>query len=84
MCVTLQLNETTIGTRMFLQLGETTNGSISRNNRTSFQIMSAKLKCSVKCDANSIVDVTCLKGRGSSHYLRLFNASISCCQGQIN
>ena len=37
----LQLGETTIGTWHFLQLFETTIGSISRNNRTSFQILSA-------------------------------------------
>ena len=35
-------------------------GSIRRNNRiTSFQIISAKLKCSVKCGANSIV-ISCM------------------------
>ena len=33
----------------------TTIGSIPRNDRTaSFQIISMKLKCSVKCDANNI------------------------------
>ena len=40
----------------FLQLYETPIGSIPRNNRaTSFQIISAKLKCSVKCDVNNSV-----------------------------
>ena len=43
----------------FLQLDETTIGSISRNDRTtSFQIISAKLRCSVKCDANSYLKFT--------------------------
>ena len=51
----LQLGETTIGTWQFLQLHETTIDSIPRNNRTSFQIISAKLKCSVKCDANTLI-----------------------------
>ena len=42
----------------FLQLNETTIVSIPRNDRTtSFQIISAKLKCSVKCDANEVVSV---------------------------
>ena len=30
---------------------------VTRNNRTSFQIISAKLKCSVKRDANKHFDV---------------------------
>ena len=41
--------------RHFLQLDETTIDSIAGNNRTtSCQIISAKLKCSVKCDANNV------------------------------
>ena len=35
----------------FLQPNETTISSIPRNDRTSFQIISMTLKCSVKCDA---------------------------------
>ena len=38
-----------------LQLHETTIASILRNDRTSFQIISAKLKCSVKCYANNLI-----------------------------
>ena len=50
----LQLDETPIGTWRFLQLPETTIDYIPRNNHTiSFQIISTKLKCSMKCDANS-------------------------------
>ena len=54
MCVTLQLNEATAGTWLFLQLHKTTflatrrdgDGSVPRNNRiTSFQTLSAKWKC---------------------------------------
>ena len=66
MCVTL-LNEVDVGRYVnvpttvrdddwyvtFLQLDETTIGSIPRNDRTtSFQIFWAKLKCCVKRDAN--------------------------------
>ena len=42
--------------RRFLQLDETAIGAVPRNNRTiSFQIISAKCKCSVKCDANRVI-----------------------------
>ena len=62
----LQPDEMTIGTwhfatgrdddryATFLKLPETTTGSIPSNDRTSFQIISMKLKCSVKCDANNL------------------------------
>ena len=53
----LKLNETTIDRYVFIPpTGRDNDRSIQRNNRTtSFQIISAKLKCSVKCDANSIL-----------------------------
>ena len=54
----LQLDKTTIDTWHFLQLHEATIGSVPRNNRaTSSQTLSAKWKCSVKCDATISVTV---------------------------
>ena len=65
----LKLNETTIGTWHFCNrrrrrwvhnisaIARDYDLSILRHDRTSYQTISVKLKCSVKCDANRSVSV---------------------------